>query len=502
MPLTISGVLATLMANSPDDRYPSADALLKDLAAIDKRTCPKHAVRWNDTPVDAPKLNAASINRAGVRKSLQIQRSMQRHGDRLLSLGQLMLANDHVVFGQTPPPRMGADVIAVLALSNEVTNNEATNNEAASVEGADAVTLRALADTVPVTPEPLQEPSASSTSSESHATTEGVDEIRHPTYSHRAAHTPVSLGFDGRTLALEVRAPFADVFAVQHYFDLLINFPFSEPPRAALHLARGTMLTIDDVAWLVEGHNLLLRRGGEFTVVAHGAEAMTFLTGHQLDQYLTVVNAISVHDTPEPVSGAPDAGVVDRARALMEAGDFVRAKHALMPRLAPDAPDDEAVLEIAHEIAMRLVDDGTAAAERGEFDAAKTSFDHAIALAPKSPDGFFHKALVLKKLGQLSYALRYFGEAIALDPDDPALYYNRAIVRARLEDVAGAIDDLTACVERHPQHANAYYNRGIAFEKLGDAVHARQDFVIAMRLNPRFARVLGARLKAADPDSP
>ena len=481
VPLTISAILAKLLRKSPDDRYPDAQHLLDDLKLLSKRQLPKGADYHASTSMTPPRLDPRSIVKGGVTRALEIQRAMKARGDALISLGQLMTANNFVEMKPAVENKYPAGLPFLW------TDADASDGigEPPDVSG--------LADGHP-----------GETSLEKFC-----DRPASPGNPARARLTraPIMVSWDGELLTLELLAPFPTDVSVQHYYDLLTVFPFREAPAVTVALSRAVSLTIQDVPWLVDSHNLIGRRGGHFRVQTHDEPTMAFFTGHHLDQYLDVTMLVDdeVEQTAvlnlggDPALQTAEVSPLDEARSFLATNNPLAARQVLQPmmtRVGPNLADaPEALRELAREVADALIDLGNECMEAEDFDSAREWFDHAVALCPDHADAMFNKAMALKKLGQLEYSLRYLGEAIRLRPDDAELYYNRAIIYARAGQLKEAIADLDITVQLNPRHSNAYYNRGIAWEKLRDAGRARQDYLLALKLNAKFSRVLTPRLK-------
>lgn len=528
VPLTVSAVLNKLMQKRPADRYQSASELLDDLGLIGKRQLPRVDHPWSASSMIPPRVDVESIVKSGIKRCLEIQRAMKARGDELLSLGQLMVANNFAQLIPTGESRLAPDLPFLWPANREMPK---TANPYESIPGEISLSVYV----------------------------QKVAEVGAKLPPVRLTRAPMALLYDGTELSLSMQGVMRDPLTVQHFFDLLMVFPFADTPMVTLWIGQDVPLSVDDVPWLVDSHNLIRRRQGQFRVKVRDERTWKFFTGHHLDQYLEVVphetsssaastaakspappdsptspaadsvaavvaepasaenESAAVDEATRKIEYADDADAenanatapasaadgtdgispIDEARSLLATSNPLGAKQVLMPLVATKAPADVSaeVREIAREVAVALVDLGTKCMEAEDFDEAKDWYDHAINVSPDFAEAYFHKGLALKKLGQLDSSIQFLSEAARLKPDEADYFYNRAIVRARAGQLKESIDDLNVTLELEPRHANGYYNRGIAYEKLGDFLRAKQDYQLALKLNAKLQKVLAPRLK-------
>ncbi len=74
-------------------------------------------------------------------------------------------------------------------------------------------------------------------------------------------------------------------------------------------------------------------------------------------------------------------------------------------------------LKVAGDVAVYRAFEGQISFELGQFDEARRSLDHAVALDPEAPHAVYHLALVLERLGRERDAMRAFQQANALDAE-------------------------------------------------------------------------------------
>ena len=79
--------------------------------------------------------------------------------------------------------------------------------------------------------------------------------------------------------------------------------------------------------------------------------------------------------------------------------------------------------------------------ELGDVVQALASYDRAISLNPKNPQGYFYRGSLRFKMGFANLALQDYAQALRLNPNFREVYVARAFVRAELGDEGGAIAD-------------------------------------------------------------
>ncbi len=114
-----------------------------------------------------------------------------------------------------------------------------------------------------------------------------------------------------------------------------------------------------------------------------------------------------------PDSTPSNAETIDTIREMMEAGDYVAARNALL-RYLETRPDDA-------EAHFRL---GLVTFNLGEFDAAREHFQLTMSLDPTRASAAHHNLGVLNyQLGDFEGAVEEFQAALAQDPDDADTHY-------------------------------------------------------------------------------
>jgi tetratricopeptide (TPR) repeat protein len=79
--------------------------------------------------------------------------------------------------------------------------------------------------------------------------------------------------------------------------------------------------------------------------------------------------------------------------------------------------------------------------------------------------------------GYLRYAINAYTMAIEANPRSPAGYFGRAIIKRDRKDFAGALADFDRSIEIEPDNnAGSYYNRALVKKDMGNRSGAIQDF--------------------------
>src|SRR5690242_12258626 len=86
----------------------------------------------------------------------------------------------------------------------------------------------------------------------------------------------------------------------------------------------------------------------------------------------------------------------------------------------------------ARAASSAAVEEGVAALDRGEFDAARAAFDKALALNPRDVDAHRYLGILDDRAGDLQGAARHFAEAARLAPTSAPARNNYGVILLRL----------------------------------------------------------------------
>ncbi len=127
---------------------------------------------------------------------------------------------------------------------------------------------------------------------------------------------------------------------------------------------------------------------------------------------------------------------------------------------------------------------GNAFARLGRGKDALTSYNVAVAMAPKHDWVKFIRGVHLMRLREFSQALEDFDSVVEQRPDLAFPLVDRAIAKLRLEDARGAIDDLTRALTLKDAPPRIWFIRSQAKQKLGDREGALSDRAQGLKQPP------------------
>lgn len=112
----------------------------------------------------------------------------------------------------------------------------------------------------------------------------------------------------------------------------------------------------------------------------------------------------------------------------------------------------------ARGAASAAVAEGVAALERGDLEAARTSFDKALGLNPREAEAHKYLGLIADRAGDLEDAARHLGEAARLAPTSAPDRNNYGVILLRLGRTREAAAEFEASLRADPQQPNALVN--------------------------------------------
>ena len=130
---------------------------------------------------------------------------------------------------------------------------------------------------------------------------------------------------------------------------------------------------------------------------------------------------------------------------------------------------------------------------QGNFKDALRLYDEAIALNPGNSDAYLHRAYIFVKLRDYNRARVEIDKATALSPRSARARAERGFVYARLRDYQEELASYGEAIALEPNFALAYVNRGLAWEHLGDPDRATKDYEKALQIEPKVPRDYVAR---------
>lgn len=148
---------------------------------------------------------------------------------------------------------------------------------------------------------------------------------------------------------------------------------------------------------------------------------------------------------------------------------------------------------VSAQSAQQLLDQGQAAAQRGQQADAVALFTRALALDQTLVPAFRERGLARHLLGDYKGALADFDRIIALTPDDADAFVHRVLFKVALGDARGALPDANRAIFLDPNSANAHFVRAVAEAALGDHSGAVADYSTSLMINPNAESTLNNR---------
>jgi tetratricopeptide (TPR) repeat protein len=136
----------------------------------------------------------------------------------------------------------------------------------------------------------------------------------------------------------------------------------------------------------------------------------------------------------------------------------------------------------------KLLAQGNAAFNAGQFQEAIKRYSSALLLEPKFIEALYNRAAAYNQLEQSKDAIADLNGVLKLNPKFAQALVERGLAYLALKDYAKAIADFSSGLALDPKFASAYNNRGIAYIALKQNDKARADFDSALQIDPAFAR--------------
>lgn len=102
---------------------------------------------------------------------------------------------------------------------------------------------------------------------------------------------------------------------------------------------------------------------------------------------------------------------------------------------------------------------------------------HTLHAQDRSAEKLLEQGEAYYNAGNFSDALTSLDQAIALDPRQSRAFYVRASVKEHLKDLEGAHTDLSLYVNAHPEEMEGYWSRGVIRYRLNRFTEAKEDFM-------------------------
>jgi tetratricopeptide (TPR) repeat protein len=126
--------------------------------------------------------------------------------------------------------------------------------------------------------------------------------------------------------------------------------------------------------------------------------------------------------------------------------------------------------------------------DSGQFDAALTEFQTALAIYPDYPDALEYSGLIESRRGHDQQAFELLERAFFFTRKESTRYGERAVNLAAMLMKVGQSDEamslLNRAIEVAPGNARAWANRAVIHYWRGDVESARADAETALRADP------------------
>jgi len=185
---------------------------------------------------------------------------------------------------------------------------------------------------------------------------------------------------------------------------------------------------------------------------------------------------------------------IETADPANRTGDMARRRLDGLPPAPgrPDAPDP-----VAPEAEV-LLEAGTSALRRQDFDSAIRLMDRALEIEPRFVEALYTRGLARSEKAELELALDDLQRALDLDPGFAAAYYQRGNIFRFQGDLRGAITEFSNAVGADPDLQGAWYARADARVLLRDLEGAISDLRRAVEAGPSTPLAAKCRERIAE----
>ena len=177
------------------------------------------------------------------------------------------------------------------------------------------------------------------------------------------------------------------------------------------------------------------------------------------------------------------------AMAYRNLGQTDRAKE-LLGKLGTTAVriDDPLMLELEAlgSGARRLLDEGVAAFQRGDFEAAVSAFRGAVTAQPDNVGAHLNLGSALVEAGRLDEAVEEYRVVIRLDPTHAMGHFNLGTLFARRGDDANAFLHYEESLRVDPGSRNTRFNLANLLRRTGRCGEALPHYAELLQMDPRL----------------
>jgi Flp pilus assembly protein TadD len=187
----------------------------------------------------------------------------------------------------------------------------------------------------------------------------------------------------------------------------------------------------------------------------------------------------TVGDTHGAVPSYEPASFIDETRrggAAFVSGDFEAAR-ATYERAVAKRPNDPDALNSLGQALVRL----------GRVDEAIAQFEHAVQVAPETWAPHFNLAAAEGQRGNWDRAVAEYREAARRFADDYVTQFNLALALHKKGDETAAIAEYENAIRLAPGEPSFHVALAVSLEKVGRVDDAVREYRVALEMDPDFA---------------
>jgi tetratricopeptide (TPR) repeat protein len=158
-----------------------------------------------------------------------------------------------------------------------------------------------------------------------------------------------------------------------------------------------------------------------------------------------------------------------------------------IPEFVNVAPGGLAKMDAPATDFYRQVDKAAEVARKGDYRAATTEWNKAVALDPEDAKARYHLAFALDKQGKLDDAIEQYRKAVAFDPNNAPAWASLGVALTRSGKPQDAIEAYTQSLAVDPKNALAESNLAAALIETGRTDDAMEHILKALTIDPDFA---------------
>ena len=133
-----------------------------------------------------------------------------------------------------------------------------------------------------------------------------------------------------------------------------------------------------------------------------------------------------------------------------------------------------------------LVTEGNQRLAQGDYAAAASKYQQAVAISPDQEDLHYNLAIAFAKLGKTEAAKKHYEEALRIFPDYAEAHNNLGNLLMNENKLEEAINRFREAIKNMPENASFHNNLGTAFGRQGKVTEAMSEFEEAIKQSPTY----------------